>query len=258
MRILCCLVLVLSLISCSKPSSDNSLTIGTIAGPETELIETAAQVAKKNGLNIKIIEFNDYNLPNQALEDGSLDANVFQHLPYLKAAKKAHNYNLEAIGRTFVYPMGIYSNKIKSLSSLEDKALVALPDDPSNETRALLLLEKAGLITVNNNPIGGLQDIKTNPKELQFKEINAAQLPRILQDVDIAVINTTYALPAGLSPTGDAIFLEDKDSPYANIIVIRGDSLKRKQLESFVSALNSKEVRLKAKELFGDAAIAAW
>jgi len=258
MRILTYIVLLFSLVACNKPSP-NTLVIGTIAGPETELIETAKTVAKnKYDLDIKIIAFNDYNLPNEALHDGSLDANVYQHLPYLQTAIKAHNYNLEAIGKTFVYPVGIYSKKFKTLNELPEKAVIAVPNDPSNEMRALQLLEKAHLITLKETNNTGLQDIATNPHNLQFKEMDAAQLPRVLMDVDAAVINTTFALPAGLIPSRDALFTEDKDSPYANIIVIRRDSPKKAQLELFVKALNSDEVKEKAKTLFDDAAIPAW
>ncbi|TAL65568.1 MAG: MetQ/NlpA family ABC transporter substrate-binding protein [Legionella sp.] len=258
MRILGVLFLICSLLACNKPSP-NTLVIGTIAGPETELIETAKQVAEdKYGLTIKIVEFNDYNLPNEALKDGSLDANVYQHLPYLKASMRAHGYNLQAIGRTFVYPMGIYSKKFTKLSQIPRKAIIAIPNDPSNETRALLLLQKAGLITLTKSNLGVLQDVAKNPKELQFKEMDAAQLPRVLPDVDAAVINTTFALPAGLSATKNALYSEGKDSPYANIIVIRKDSQKKPQLQQFVKALNSEEVKQKAQELFGDTAIPAW
>lgn len=258
MRILTYIVLLFSLVACNKPSP-NTLVVGAIAGPETDLIETAKTVAKnKYGLDIKIIAFNDYNLPNEALQDGSLDANVYQHLPYLQAAMKAHHYNLEAIGRTFVYPVGIYSKKFKTLTELPEKAVIAVPNDPSNEMRALQLLEKAQLITLKESNNTGLQDIASNPHNLQFKEMDAAQLPRILPDVDAAVINTTFALPAGLTPSRDALFTEDKDSPYANIIVIRRDSPKKTQLELLVKALNSDEVKDKAKMLFGDAAIPAW
>lgn len=258
MRILTYCVLLLSLVACNKPSP-NTLVIGAIAGPETELIETAKEVAKnKYNLDIKIVAFNDYNLPNEALQDGSLDANVYQHLPYLQSAIAAHHYKIESIGRTFVYPVGIYSKKIKSLDQLPEKAMVAVPNDPSNEMRALQLLEKAHLITLKSTNNTGLQDIESNPKNLQFKEMDAAQLPRILPDVDIAVINTSFALPAGLTPSRDALFTEDKDSPYANIIVIRSDSTKKEQLELFVKALNSDEVKEKAKQLFGDAATPAW
>jgi D-methionine transport system substrate-binding protein len=258
MRFFRLLLLALSLVACHKPSPD-SLIIGTISGPETDLIDTAKEVAyQKYGLHIKIVEFNDYNLPNEALQDGSLDANVYQHLPYLQDAMKAHGYDLEVIGKTFVYPAGIYSNKLKSLKRLPNKATIAIPNDPSNEARALLLLQKAGLITLKKTTKATLADINSNPKQLQIKELDAAQLPRVLADVDAAVINTTFAIPAGLSPSHDALFLEGKDSPYANLVVIRRDSQKKKQLELFVKALNSQEVKDKAKKLFGDAAIPAW
>ena len=259
MRILSYLLLIISLVACSNKPSPDTLVIGTIAGPETELIETAKEVAeKKYGLTIKIVEFNDYNLPNEALQDGSLDANVYQHLPYLKAAILAHGYNLQAIGRTFVYPMGIYSKKYKSLKDLPENGIIAVPNDPSNEMRAFLLLENANLIVLKNATNSGMPTIDKNPKKFQFKEMDAAQLPRVLPDVAAAVINTTFALPAGLHPSQDALYTENKDSPYANIIVIRRDTVKRPQLELFVKALNSDEVKEKAKELFGDAAIPAW
>lgn len=252
------LCLPLGLYSCGKPSS-NTLTIGTIAGPETELVEVAQEVVKqKEGLEIKIVEFNDYNLPNEALQDGSLDANVFQHLPYLQAAIKAHHYTLEPIGKTFVYPFAVYSKKYKSITALPQHAVIAIPNDPSNESRALRLLKTAGLIDYKKNVTATVADITQNPKQLQLKELDAAQLPRVLEDVDAAVINTTFALPAGLSPFRDGIFVENKESPYANLIVINQNSAKKQQLELFVKAMHSPEVLSKAKELFGDAAIPAW
>ncbi len=258
MRILTVFTLLLTLLGCSKPSP-NTLTVGTISGPETELVEVAQQVAlDRYGLTVKIIEFNDYNLPNEALQDGSLDANVYQHLPYLQASSKAHGYDLEVIGKTFIYPTGIYSAKFKSLHKLPEKALIALPNDPSNEARALLLMQKAGLITLKSKQNATIQDIGSNPKKLRFKELDAAQLPRVLADVDAAVINTTFAIPAGLRPSRDALFKENKASPYANVIVIRRDSTKKEQLALLVKALNSPEVTAKAHALFGDAAIAAW
>jgi len=252
------LTLLVLLPGCGK-QDPNTLVVGTIAGPETELVEVAQKVAlERYGLTIKVIEFSDYNLPNEALMDGTLDANVYQHLPYLKAASKAHGYDFEVIGKTFVYPTGLYSAKIKTLQALPDHALIALPNDPSNEARALLLLQKAGLITLKSTQSTTVHNIKSNPKQLRFKELDAAQLPRILADVDAAVINTTFAIPAGLSPTRDALYLEHKDSPYANLIVIRRNSDKKAQLELLVKALNSPAVEKKSHELFGDAAIVAW
>jgi D-methionine transport system substrate-binding protein len=254
------LVIILSLIlsACSKPDP-NTLTVGTIAGPETELVKVAQTVAKNQyGLIIKIIEFSDYNLPNEALRDGTLDANVYQHLPYLTAASKAHGYDFDVIGKTFVYPTGLYSNKFKTLAELPNNALIALPNDPSNEARALLLLQKAQLITLKTSDSTTLSSIASNPKQLRFKELDAAQLPRVLADVDAAVINTTFAIPAGLKPSADALVIEDKDSPYANVIVVRHDNDNQARLDLFVKALNSQDVKQKAHALFGDAAIVAW
>ncbi len=249
---------ILILAGCSKPSP-NTLVVGTIAGPESELMEVAQKVAKeKYGLTIKIIEFNDYNLPNEALVDGSLDANIYQHEPYLKAAIKAHGYPIKAIGKTFVYPTAIDSKKIKNLAQIQNKALVAIPNDPSNEARALKLLEKAQLIKLDNTLQPNVNDISSNPKQLRFKEMDAAQLPRIMDDVDLAVINTNYAVPAGLNPAKDGLFEESKDSPYANLIVVADDTHKTEQLNLLVEALHSPEVVEKAKQLFGDAAIKAW
>lgn len=257
-RILAVITLILTLGACGKPAP-NTLTVGTISGPETEIVEVAQKLMKEqHNIVVKIIEFNDYNLPNEALQDGSLDANVYQHLPYLQAASAARGYDLEVIGKTFIYPTGIYSKKVKSIRNLRSGAVIALPNDPSNGSRALLLLQKSGLIRLKNTKNPTVQDITNNPKQLKFKELDAAQLPRILDDVDAAVINTTFAIPAGLRPSRDALYTENKDSPYANIIVIRRNSTKKEQLALLVQALNSNEVQEKANALFGDAAIPAW
>jgi len=239
----------------------NTLKVGTIAGPETELMEIAKQTAKtKYGLDIKIIEFTDFIQPNAALNDGSIDANMFQHQPYLDQQIKDRHYALIAIGKTFVYPMGVYSSKIKKLQDLPMKGTVGIPNDPSNEGRALLLLQKAGVITLKNPAelFATPADIQTNPKQLRFKELDAAQLARSLQDVDAAVINTNYAIPAGLSPTKDAIFHEGSDSPYANIIVIRSDEQNDPRMHQLVAAFQSAEVAEAARKIFNDQAIPAW
>lgn len=247
-------------LSACQSHDKNALKVGTISGPETELMQTAKEEAKKVGLNIEIIEFTDYLQPNAALNDGSIDANMFQHQPYLDQQIKDKHYELVAIGKTFVYPMGIYSTKIKQLTDLPNKAIVGLPNDPSNEGRALLLLQKAKLITLKKSaslyatPV----DIDQNPKQLQFKELDAAQLARSLPDVDIATINTNYAIPAGLSPTKDAIFIEGKDSPYANIIVIRKDEINDPRMQQLVAAFQSAAVSQTAKNVFKGEAIPAW
>ncbi|MDP3562803.1 MAG: MetQ/NlpA family ABC transporter substrate-binding protein [Legionellaceae bacterium] len=257
--LICISILTFIVTGCGTKSSPNTLVVGTIAGPETELVDVAQKVAQqKYGLTIKIVEFSDYNLPNEALQDGTLDANIYQHLPYLQAAIKAHGYELEAIGKTFIYPTGIYSTKYKALQHIPVNGLIAIPNDPSNEGRALLLLQRAGLIRLKNNHGTTLANISNNYKKIRFQELDAAQLPRVMPDVDAAVINTNFAIPAGLSPSHDALFLENKHSPYANLIVARKNNLKKAQLLLFVKAMNSPEVKEKAQELFGDAAIAAW
>lgn len=251
---------VLALTACGSHDK-NTLKVGTIAGPETELMEVAKQVAKnKYNLDLEIIEFTDYIQPNTALNDGSIQANMFQHEPYLDQQIKSRHYTLVSIGKTFVYPMGIYSVKFKNLKDLPMNATVSIPNDPSNEGRALLLLQQARMIRLKNplNLFATPADIQTNYQHLKFKELDAAQLARSLPDVDAAIINTNYAVPAGLSPTKDAIFLEDAKSPYANIIVIRTNEKDDPRMQQLVDAFQSPEVAAAAKKIFNDQAIPAW
>lgn len=250
-----------SLSACSDKTPKDAIRVGTISGPETVLMRVAKQVAKKQyGLDVKIIAFSDYNTPNIALNDGSLDANAFQHLPYLQAQIKAGGYKIVPIGKTFIYPMGLYSKRIQKLSQLKSGDEIAIPNDPSNEARALLLLQDAGLIrlkkgvSTNATPV----DIISNPKELKFIELGAPELPRALADVTMAAINTTYAIPSGLSPSKDALFVEPSRSPYANIIVVRAQDRNNPKLKKLVKAFQSKAVVEKAKALFGDGAVPAW
>lgn len=258
-----------TLTHCNKTTekrASNEIRIGTIAGPETELMEVAKNVAaQKYHLKLTIVPFTDYVLPNQALADGSIDANMFQHLPYLLETTSAKGYKLVPIGKTYIYPMGIYSNKITKLTDLKDNSVVAIPNDPSNEARALLLLEQAQIIKLKPstdmkaNLRATTADIIENPKNIKIKELDAAQLPRVLADVDLAAINTNYAMVAGLVPSRDALILESKDSPYANIVVVRTedkDDPKYKQM--LMDALHSPEVQTKANSLFQGQAIPAW
>ncbi len=239
----------------------NTIKVGTIDGPETKLMEVAKKVAKqKYRLNIEIVKFSDYTTPNIALNEGSIDANMFQHQPFLDTEIKDRNFKIVAIGKTFLYPMGIYSKKINSLDQLKAGDIVAIPNDPSNETRALRLLQAANIITLkpNSSMLATTLDIAGNPNNLIFKELDAAQLARSLNDVTIAVINTNYAIPAGLSPSKDALFIESKNSPYANIVAVRIKDKNKKQLHELVKALQSKAVLQEAKKLFGNNAIPAW
>ena len=240
---------------------EKTITIGTIAGPETELAEVATEVAQKRShLHIKIVTFTDYLQPNSALNDDALQANVFQHAPYLVEQIAAHHYDLVIAGKTFIYPMGVYSMTYHDLSALPENSEVAIPNDPTNEGRALLLLQKAGVITVS--PAAGLKatprDITSNPKQLQFVELDAAQLARAYQDVAVAVINTNYAIPAGLLPSEDALFIEDKDSPYANLIVIRAKDAEKPWVKELVNSFHSQEVVDKANQLFQGQVVPAF
>ena len=257
------LLIIISLTSCGGANNQKgpTLKVGTISGPETELMEVAKQVARdRYQLTLEIIEFSDYSMPNTALNDGSIDANVFQHLPYLRQTINATHYPLIIVGKTFIYPMGMYTQKNIKLGDLQQGASVAIPNDPTNEARALLLMEKAGLITLGtcNAMTATVNCIHDNPKNLQITSLKAAQLPRSLQDVDIALINTNYAMPADLLPHRDAIFLEGPDSLYANVIVVKEKDKNDPRVEILIKALNSPEVVEAAKRIFAEEAIAAW
>lgn len=254
---------ILGLTACgNKKRGENDIYIGTLAGPESDLVKVAKDVAKeKYDLNIKIIEFEDYNTPNTALAEGTIDANMFQHQFYLDYVVAHKKYAIQSIGRTFIYPMGAYSKKYMTIGQLPDKAIIAIPNDPSNLERALKLLADSDLISLtpstNQEPLT-LKNISNNSKNFVFKELDAAQLPRSLQDVDLAVINTNYAIPAGLKPKRDALLLESSKSPYANIVAVRTSEVDEPKYQQLMSALNSPEVLEKANELFEGQAIPAW
>lgn len=239
----------------------NDLIVGVMSGPEEQLMQVARKTAIKNfGVDIKIVSFSDYNMPNRALCEGSLNANIFQHQPFLAQQEKHLDCQLVPIARTFIFPMGLYSRQINNLDKLSAGAIVAIPNDPTNEARALLLLQEAGLISlrkgvsVNATP----EDIISNPKQLQFAELDAAQLPRALSDVSLAAINTNFALPAGLSPQKDALFAEDSSSMYANLIVVRKQDANNLKNANLVAAYHSPEVVAAANKIFGGGAIPAW
>lgn len=258
MRLGIIMCIIATLLGCQKQPED-ALVIGTISGPETELVEVAKDEAfKQHGLRVKIVEFSDYNLPNEALQDGSLDANIYQHQPYLDQAIRTRGYQFVVIGKSFIYPMALYSDKYKTLQAIPEGAVIALPNDPSNEARALKLLATHHLISLKPGKLADVSQVVDNPKHWVFKTMDAAQLPKILPDVDGALINTTFAIPSGLSPSKDALLVEDKTSPYVNLIVMRKANPKKEQLKLFVASFHSPAVQQKAKALFGEGAIAGW
>ena len=236
------------------------IKIGVTPGEHAQIMEKVKDVAAKKGLNIEILEFSDYVVPNQALADGDLNANSFQHQPYLDNQIADRGFDLVSVGKTITTPMGVYSKKVKALAELADGATVAIPNDPTNGGRALLVLAKEGLIKVN--PEAGLKagpaDVTENPKNIKFAELDAAQLPRSLDDVDAAVINTNYALEAGLHPKSDAIAIEGSESPYANLIVVRSADKDAPWVKTLVEAYHDDSIKTFINEEFKGALIPSW
>lgn len=234
--------------------------VGVTPGPHAQVMEKVQEVAAKEGLKIEIFEFNNYVVPNQALASKELDANSFQHKPYLDNQVKTQNLDLVSVGETILLPMAVYSHKIKSMSELKDKAVVGIPNDPSNGGRALLVLQDMGLIKLDPN--AGLlvtpTDIIENPKKLEIFELEAAQLPHALGEFDIAVVNTNYAVAAGLNPKKQALFVEGVDSPYMNIVAVRSEDKDSEKVKAFLRAYHSDEVKAFIEETFDGAILASW
>ncbi len=229
----------------AAPTQAVTLSVAATPVPHAELLEFVKPDLAKKGVDLDIKVFTDYVQPNLQVADGQIDVNFFQHQPYLDSFNKQHGTHLVTVGLVHVEPFGAYSQKIKSISELKDGAQVAIPNDPSNGARALLLLQKQGLITLKDpgNILATARDVAGNPKHLKFRELEAATLPRVLPDVDLALINTNYALEAGLNPVKDALFIEDKDSPYANIVVTREDRKDDPAIRELVDALHTGKVR---------------
>lgn len=237
------------------------IKVGVMAGPEHNVAEVAAKIAKeKYNLDVEFVLFNDYALPNTATSTGDLDANAFQHKPYLdKDSESKGLKNLVIVGNTFVYPLAGYSKKIKNISELKDGATVAVPNDPSNLARALILLEKQGLIKLkdNTNLFSTSLDIVENPKNIKIEEVDTSVAARALDDVDLAVVNNTYAGQVGLS-ANDGVFVEDKESPYVNIIVARDNNKDSEGVQNFVKAYQTEEVFQEAQKHFKDGVVKGW
>lgn len=226
-------------------AQDKPLKIGVTAGPHAQIMEQVKTVAEKDGLKIQIVEFSDYIQPNAALASGDLDANSYQHKPFLDQQVKDRGYKIVSVGYTVNYPIGIYSKKIKALSELKPGARFGLPNDPTNGGRVLLVLQDQGLIKLR--PEAGLKatplDVIDNPKKLKFIELEAAQLPRALDDLDAAAINTNFALSAGLTPGKDAIAQENAKSPYVNIIAVREQDKDKPWVAKLLKAYHSEDTR---------------
>lgn len=229
-----------------------TLTVGVNPVPGGDIMKFLEPVFAKQGVTLKTVEFSDYIQPNLALADGSIDANLFQHGPYLEDFAKEHNLKLVALTTTYIAPLGIYSKTLKKPGDIAEGATVAVPNDPTNGSRALRLLEKEGLITIRKDApfLVSPADIEGNPKNLKVLEVEAAQLPRSLDDVALAVINCSFALGAGLNPVKDAIALEAKDSPYANVVAIRAGDENRPEIQLLKKEVRTPEMKKFIEEHF--------
>jgi D-methionine transport system substrate-binding protein len=240
--ILALAALVLAFSSLAASAAENvKLIVGATPFPHAEILKVAAPLLK--GYELEIKEFNDYVTPNVALNDGSLIANFFQHIPYLENQASEQKLDITWVAKVHIEPLGLYSKKIKTLDEITDGAEIAIPNDPTNGARALRLLEKAGLVKVKEGELVTARDVTENPKNLKIRELEAAMLPRSLDDVTASVINTNFAVEAGLVPARDAITIEDKDSPYANVLAVRKADVDKPEIKALVEALNSPEVK---------------
>lgn len=237
-----------------------SIKVGVTPGPHAQILEKVKEIAKADGLDIEILEFSDYVVPNQALNDGELNANSFQHKPYLDNQVADRGYKLVDVAYTVNFPMGVYSKKVKSFDELPEGATIAIPNDPTNGGRALLILADKGYIKLNADK--GLKvgpaDITENPKKFSFVELDAAQLPRSLDDTDASVINTNYALEAGLDPSKDPILKEGEKAPYINLIAVREADKDADWVAKLVKAYHSPETKEFVLTTFKGAVVPSW
>jgi D-methionine transport system substrate-binding protein len=241
-------------------AQDTTIRIAVTAGPHAQIAEVAKKVAARDGLVLKIVEFQDYIQPNAALDAGDVEANSYQHKPFLDSQIAARGYKITAVGNTVTFPMGFYSKRYKSLADLPAGAKVGIQNDPSNSGRALQLLQKAGVIQLK--PTAGISatvtDVTANPKKLQIVQVEAAQLPRSLDDLDASAINTNYAVQAGLVPTRDAIAIEDPQNPYANLLAVRIADKDKPWVPKLVKAFQSPEVKKLVETSFSGSMVPAF
>ena len=237
-----------------------TLTVAASPTPHAVILEQCVPILAEQGIDLVINQYSDYVVPNTAVEDGDEDANYFQHLPYLEEFNETRGTHLVSVAGVHIEPMGIYAGKTASLDELSDGAVIGIPNDPTNEGRALLLLEAQGLITLDDssNLTATPNNIVDNPKNLEFQELEAATIPSVLADVDLAVINSNYALGAGLNPTTDALAIESSDSPYVNVLVVKEGNEDNEAVQALVEALHSDAIRDFITEEFDGAVVPAF
>lgn len=247
-------------LTASFAQANEKLVVAATPIPHAEILELVKPTLAKEGVDLEIKVFTDYVQPNTQVAEKRLDANYFQTLPYLENFNKGKGTNLVTVIGVHVEPIGVYSKKIKNISELKDGATVAIPNEGSNSGRALLLLQKNGLITLKDpsNALSTPKDIASNPKHLKFKELESALLPRVLDQVDLDVINTNYALEAGLNPAKDALIIEDAKSPYVNFLVARPDNKDSDAVQKLAKALTSPEVKAFIEKKYNGAVVPAF
>lgn len=253
-----------SLVGCGSDSKSKdgnvTLKVGAAATPHAEILNHIKSKLKKEGVNLKVVVLDDEVQLNPALAEKQIDANYFQHVPYLESVEKEKGYKFEVAGKIHIEPIGFYSNKIKSIKDLKSGDKIGIPNNPSNEYRALKLLEDKGLIKLKSgitNYSATPSDIVENKLKLQFVEADSAQLPRSLDDLAGAVINTNIVIEAGLDPT-KALFRETADSPYANIVVVREGDAKKPAIKKLIAALKTDDVKKFIKKKYGSAVVPAF
>ena len=253
-------VISLGLIGCgSAKKEDKTIKIGVSPVPHKEIVEAAVPLLEEKGYTVEIVEFNDYVLPNTSLEEGELDANYFQHIAYLNSFNEEKGTHLTYTAEIHIEPMAIYSTKLSSLDEIKEGAVIAIPNDLSNEARALRLLQEAGLIKVNDGELITKEDIIENPKNLKFKELEAAQLSRVLDEVDGAVINGNYALQAELDTSKNGLYVEDKNNEYIknnrNVLAVKKGNETSEKIQALTKALTSNTVKKYIEDTYKGAVI---
>jgi len=254
------LLVAFAAVAAFSAHADETLTVAASPVPHAEILEFVKPALAKEGVNLQVKVFTDYVQPNVQVAEKRLDANFFQHQPYLNEFNKAKGTNLVSVAGVHLEPLGAYSSKYKKLAELPDGANVVIPNDATNGGRALLLLANNGLITLKDpaNILSTIKDITANSKHLKFRELEAATLPRVLTQVDLALINTNYALEAKLDPSKDALFIEGKDSPYVNILVTREDNKDSDAVKKLIAALHTPEVKAFILEKYKGAILPAF
>lgn len=255
------ILLFIFLVGCSnQSSSSNIIKIGVSPDPHAKLVNLVVEDLKSQGITVEVVEFTDYITPNLALEKGEIDANFFQHEPYLNNFAEKENLNIVSIGKIHVEPMALYSSNFDNISNLPDGATIAIPNDSVNGGRALLLLESHGIIKLSDE--AGVEatekDIVENNKNIKFTALEAAFLPKSLSSVDAAIINGNYALESGLNPIKDGLLIENEDSPYANLIAVREDEANEEKFKKLLSALQSEKVKEFINKTYEGAIIPAF